>query len=296
MGSATGMNTRPSVSLPGGDGIVEERDQMRQLAAATGGKAYMLNNLSEEIEQAFDLGVRAYAITYTPAEYSTDESWHKVKITVDGGYHLSYRPGYLATSTGVPGGRQGFRLEDGKKVSTRTSDKHDATKPILFTVKVEPESAKMQPGVKKGRLRIALTFRIPADQLMFVHADDRWKSDLLVCSYAYDSDGKMKGGKLQEVDTVLTDEQWQRAQKQELPAQQEIEVPKDAGYLLMAVRDKRSKRIGNFLLSMRAVRALQGASLSSDPPASGPPRAQQTGPFAPGGAAIPDTPPKPPTQ
>lgn len=270
MRSVSGMHT-PTVGLPGDDSIIEQRDQMRQLASATGGKAYMLNNLSEEITQAFDLGLRAYTISYTPAGYATDESWHKVSITVDGGYRLSYRPGYLATSTGVPGGRQGFRLEDGRKVSTRFETGPETSKPLLFTVQVEPGSASGQTPVKKGRLRIALVFKIAADQINFVHEQDRWKSDLLVCSYAYDSDGKIQGGKLQEVNTDLSEEQWQRDQKRQVSTQQAIEIPHNAGYILMAVRDKRSKRIGTFLISMRAIRALEAppanpATATAQPP------------------------------
>ncbi len=256
MAAAAGFGRTPVVRGPLGDGNIERREQMRQLADATGGKAYMLNNLSEEIGEAFELGVRAYSLSYTPDPYATDDSWHKVKITVDGGYQVSYRSGYLASWTGIPGGRQGIRLEDGQRITTQFDTIHDPKQPVLFTAKIEPYKETAQPKSKTSRIKLRLTFEVPASQLLFIRNNETWKNELLICSYAYDAEGKMRGGKLQEIDTALTDEQWQRAQKQQLPGSQEIEVPKDAKYLLVAVRDKRSKRIGNLLLSMRAIRAL----------------------------------------
>ncbi len=275
--AAAGFSRTPVVAGPGGGGDMERRDQMRQLATATGGKAYMLNNLAEEIGEAFDLGVRAYTLAYTPTAYATDDSWHRIKITVDGNYQLSYRPGYLAAWTGMPGGRQGFQLEDGERIATHSDAAHDARQPILFTVKIEPMAEEPRPNARRGQFKVALTFQVPTSQLSFEQSGGRWRNELLVCSYAYNSSGKMEGGKLQELDTSLTDEQWQRAQKQQVPARQEILVPRNAGYLLMAVRDKRSKRIGTFLLSMRAVRALPAAVGTSvlTPPEAHPDKAEQ---------------------
>ena len=256
------MKRTPTVAGPDAEGPAEQRQQMRELASITGGKAYMLNNLSEEVSEAFDLGVRAYTLTYAPSVYTTDESWHRVRITVDGGYHLSYRQGYLATWSGVPGGREGFRLEDGKKISTRLDPNRFSADPIHFTVKVAPQTEAGIPNAAKGKIRVALDFRIATDQVDFVHKDDRWIGELLIYAYAYDSSGKIKGGKLHELDTSLNDEQWQRAQHQQLPLQQVLDLPKDADYLLMAVRDKRSQRLGTFFLPMRVVRTLSAAPIS----------------------------------
>ena len=249
--SAT-LSRTPIVAGPFGAGDAERRDSASRLAAATGGKAYSLNNLADEVGEAFDLGTRAYTVEYVPNPYSTDESWHRVRITVDGNYHLSYRPGYLATWSGVPGGRQGFRLEDGEKVSTGTTD---ALKPLVFTAKVAPAP----DAGGKGPLRLRISFQIAADQVSFVPKNGRWQDQLLVCSYAYDVQGRMRGGKLQQLDTSLTRDQWQRAKGEALAAEQTIDVPKNAGYLVLAVRDKTSRRIGTYLLPMRAVRALPTA-------------------------------------
>lgn len=196
---------RTQVLQPSGDGPAEQRDAMRELAQATGGKAYMLNNIAAEVEQAFDLGTRAYTLTYTPKEYAVDESWHKVRITVDGNYQLSYRPGYLASWTANPEQRQGFRLVDRAKVPAGA----DERKPVLFDVKVAP----LAEAGPKGTARVAVEYLIPADQLLFAHGIQGWRNQVLVTTYAYDAAGKIRDGKQQELDTTLTEEQWPKAQK-----------------------------------------------------------------------------------
>lgn len=246
---------RTQVLQPAGDGPAEQRDAMRELAEATGGKAYMLNNIATEVEQAFELGTRAYTLTYTPAQYAMDESWHKVRITVDGNYRLSYRPGYLASWTANPEQRQGFRLVNGAKVAAGA----DERKPVLFNVKVAP-LAETGP---KGMARVAVEYLIPARQLTFTHGMKGWSNQVVVTSYAYDPAGKIRDGKQQELDTTLTEEQWPKAQKQMVRAQQTVEVPKDAKYLLFLVRDRRSDRTGTITLSMRGVRALPTAPEAS---------------------------------
>ena len=256
MAAASGVGKPHFVQSTDADGVATEREQMQRLAKATGGKAYMLNNLSEEISEAFDLGLRAYTLSYTPSRYVTDESWHTVSVTVNGNYKLSYRPGYLATWTGTPNGRQGFRLEDGEEVSTNTQSGHGSTTPIVFTVKVEPQSESTAKHGKQSELPVTLRFRIPVPQLDFEQRNGQWSNQLLVCSYVYDSDGKMKGGRLQELDTTLNSEQWQRAQTEQVSAEQQITIPKGAEYLLITVRDKRSKRAGTYSLSKRAVLSL----------------------------------------
>lgn len=253
--ASSGVTGARQVTAPEADGVSTERSEMRQLAQATGGKAYVLNNLSEEISEAFELGVRAYSVAYTPSPYATDDSWHTVRITVDGDYRLAYRPGYLATWTGLPGGRrEGVRLEGGNALTGRSEPGKAPTQPIVFTVKVEPQ----RPAGKDRADAVGLRFRVPTEQLDFVRQDGRRTNRLLVSAYAYDGDGKVRGGRQQELDTTLSEAQWQQAQAggQQVGAEQRIAVPKTARYLLMVVRDAHSRRVGSYFLSVRAVRAL----------------------------------------
>lgn len=53
---ANAASTKREVGPPAGANDTDERSQMRKMAEATGGRAYFLNNLTEEIDQAFDLG------------------------------------------------------------------------------------------------------------------------------------------------------------------------------------------------------------------------------------------------
>src|SRR6185437_5776730 len=42
-----------------------------------------------------------YTLTYRPGDLKANNKWHKVKIAVDGPFHLSYRRGYFDDGTGI---------------------------------------------------------------------------------------------------------------------------------------------------------------------------------------------------
>lgn len=235
--------------------LATEHDEARRLARVTGGKAYALNFIADEVRETFDLCLHAYTVAYTPSPYRTDESWHAVTISVDGDYRLSYRRGYLATWTGTPNVRPGTRLRDGKKTTWAPAPGQEATAPLLFTVSIEPEQAELPPA-KRSSPTVTLRVRIPVDQLSFAQRNGRSSNQVILSSYAYNSDGKLKDGKVQELDTVLSRDQLDHAQTRVVAAEQTIALPRDAHYLLVTVRDRLSQRVGSLSLPAQTVRTL----------------------------------------
>ena len=266
--AASGITPAPSVLGSPASGVVQERSEMRSLADATGGRAYTLNHLAPEISEAFTLGLRAYALSYTPSPYQNDDSWHRVRLlvnappTVPGPLSLSYRPGYLATWTGLAGGRVGIRLDPGNaKVLTGGAASVTAAAPLPFEVQIEPGTP---DPTRKHTLPLTLRFTIPAEELDFHHTDTGWHDQLVIASYVYNAEGRIRGGRMQQVSTTLNEAQWTAVQGKRLPATQTIDVPSNADYLMLELRDAGNHRAGSLMLSMRAVRSLSSAPSTPD--------------------------------
>ncbi|WP_419804992.1 VWA domain-containing protein [Terriglobus sp.] len=245
--------------------VSDARSQMHALAAATGGRAYMLNNLSDEIGEAIDVGRSAYSLSYSPAAYRMDQSFHQVTVQVDGGYTVSYRMGYLATYTGAAGEPPRSRLLRG---GVKTADAASNV-PLVFQVRLLAHDDPQH---------ITVDFSMALAELKQEHAQGVWSSKLLVATYAYDASGKVRSGKVQQLDTALSDVQFQQASDkgQRVATRQELTLPKGAKYLLVVARDRDSQRTGNVLLQTRL--------LASLPPAVVPPTSEAapiTAPAAP---------------
>ncbi len=266
--STSGLTSQSLLGLPA-TGAFQERSEMRSLAEATGGRAYTLNHLAPEISEAFTLGLRAYALAYTPSPYRNDDSWHRVRLSVDtpptvaGPLSLSYRPGYLATWSGVAGGRVGIRLDPGNaRVATGGAASAEALSPLVFEVHVEPGTP---DPAHHHTIPLSLSFAVPAEQLDFHHTSAGWQDQLVVASYVYNAEGRIKGGSMQRLTTLVADEQWPAAQGKRLPVVQTLSVPTNADYLMLELRDAGNHRAGNLMLSMRAVRSLAPSSTSPAP-------------------------------
>ncbi len=85
-------------------GMAAQQGEMEELARAIGGHAYYdTNGLTEAAAQVLNHGGSFYTISYSPSNFHNDNKWHTVRVTVEGGYHLSYRQGYFADSSMAPG-------------------------------------------------------------------------------------------------------------------------------------------------------------------------------------------------
>ena len=270
-----GTLSSPSILGSPASGVMQERSEMRSLAEATGGRAYTLNHLAPEIAEAFTLGLRAYALSYTPVPYQNDDSWHRVRVTVDtpptvpGPLSLSYRPGYLATWSGVAGGRTGIRLDpNSAKVPTGGAAAATAASPLAFEVHIEPGAP---DPTHKHTLPLNLRFAVPVAELDFHHSDSGWRNQLVIASYVYNAQGRIKGGRMQQLKSTVSDAQWTAAQGKRLPVTQSLDVPANADYLMLELRDSGNMRAGSLMLPMRIVRSLVPASpAAGETPAGSP--------------------------
>lgn len=265
--AATSNSSRLTVPDPLTTTDATRYGYMQQIAEATGGEAYHLNNLRQEIEQVLQAGKSAYTLSYSPGGYTSDQSWHKVRITVDGLYRVSYRRGYLATFSGgqQPGSSQqtgGGQPSEGSRPFTLAAANATASSlpspgtPLLFEVHTDPPLTSNLPGVtaehkKPGSITVSIA--IPVQQLGFLYDGHLWTSKAVVSAYAYDDMGRLKGGDEQELTSSLTEEQWKAQQGRKVQTLQSFVLPRSAHYVLFVVEDHNARRRGTLMLPARAL-------------------------------------------
>lgn len=255
------MDPRGVILAPAwSDRLQEQYGYEQQLAEATGGTSSHLNNLEQQIDRAVSLGREAYTLSYSPADYQSDGSWHAVRVAVDGPYRISYRQGYSATWAGSSAAETRRLLSAGKGNAPVSHAASTGDKPLIFTVQMEkPEAsdggtAQPAPPVHPNDPVISVAVRIPVSQLGFTHNGGQWRSSATVAAYAYDEVGKLKGGEQQELDSSLSEGQWQTAQTQQVSTHQTFAVPRSAKYIVFVVSDKASQRQGTLLVPAQAFR------------------------------------------
>jgi len=261
-----GVTGGPAV-LPSTNIVGEKREEysaMQQLAEATGGTSSHLNDLEQQINRAVSLGQDSYSLSYAPAGYTTDNSWHTIRVIVDGPYRISYRRGYLASWTGLTASGSSLGparlLSAGGKAHAVKLAVPSADKPLIFTVQIDQPatalSADMSPAPHRAHKggRVTISVHIPVQQLGFTHDGGNWQSSATVAAYAYDNFGNLKGGERQELNSALSDEKWQAAQTSQVATHQAFTIPRSAKYVLFVVTDKASRRQGTLMIPARALR------------------------------------------
>src|SRR5206468_5298769 len=85
-----------------GRGVTTEglRKIMQRLSAPTGGRALFTDSI-DELHEAFgellDELSNQYLLGYPPTNTRRDDSWHRIKVDVDGYHQIRARQGYRAT-------------------------------------------------------------------------------------------------------------------------------------------------------------------------------------------------------
>ncbi len=99
------------------DSVAFQHINMSNVAEATGGRAvYNRNFVAQTTQHLIDTSNDFYTLSYSPHDFHYDNSWHKVKVVVNGNsYNLSYRRGYFAD-----GNDPRNKAEDTKPAGSRT--------------------------------------------------------------------------------------------------------------------------------------------------------------------------------
>ncbi len=240
---------------------INEQETMRQLAEATGGKAYLNNNdIKGAVEKSLDNGSSYYTLIYSPNDKSK-EGYRKITLHLASGkYDLSYRDGYYVNDSSL------------KSAVSNAEDKRAATPPIdamriamqrgapppsqilfkaLFVsdIKRSDKPAKGNIATPKSkppyRLITIAYAASPSDISMPARPDGLRHVNLDFVALVYDRDGQLFTQQTDRVDVFAKPEAIQDFVREGVRYQQQIAVPaKGEFYLRSGIHDLIGDKIG----------------------------------------------------
>ena len=276
MGGAGGRGSRgirmPSGSSGGGSNqsaaakadqkflqqTVVEHATMKEIAEDTGGEAFMDNNgLKGAVAQAIANGSHYYTIGYVPPLKKYDGSFHRIKLSVDGGYQAAYRRGYYADDPAkAPINPQAVQ----NAINVAVQRGAPPLSQILFKVrvlsvddpaargvKVSPDPAGSTVASLKGLVkRYLVDYAVDVHPLAFTATPDGVRhARLEFAVIAYDADGKRLNYADRGGEYNLTPELYDRVLRTGVPMHQEIDLPAGLVFLRIVVHDLDSTLIGS---------------------------------------------------
>jgi VWFA-related protein len=235
---------------------------MEQTAEATGGQAFFnMNGLQQIGSHIVSTDSSFYTLSYSPHNFSYDNKWHTVRITLDGTpYHLSYRRGYFADATGTPVPGSSHKpppplLADG---STPTAPDIRSS-PIIFQATVLPASdpalaletdfVRIHPPLppKKGVTPITIRYSFPADAFTTQPVDGKQRAVAVVAVLALDNNGLRVAQHADEVTLNFGRE----SPDHPIKIEQQIDLAKGDTFLNLVVWDTLTGRIGTLQMSLQ---------------------------------------------
>ena len=239
-----------------------ERDTLNQIAADTGGKAFFNSNAIEEaIATATEQGSNYYTLSYTPSNRKYNGKFRKIKVTAaEKGYHLHYRPGYIADDPYAP-----LKPDDLYRNIGAAAMQHGSpqSRQILFSVQIVPTGAKKKgESAKAGEILVAseATPRLPAtvdlqhygidyavdsSDLRFVSMENGTHHCVLnFVMAAYDQEGMQLTGVSRVWTSDLKPPDYEDVITGGVRIHQEVDVPVKAVSLRLGIVDAISNHLG----------------------------------------------------
>ena len=254
-----------------------EQSMMKEIADDTGGRAFVnTNGLSQVIAKIAADSADFYTLSYSPADAKMDGTYRKIEVKIAGGnFNVSYRRGYFAHDTGLPGGELVLREKAINQLAAENPGAVDPLLPfmdlgmpqseqILYTANVQPVAAEAGTGggdqdkKKSGGQNYAVDFSIVLKDLdLKLDSDGLHKGMLNLSLIAYDKYGKVASRKEHMVAVNIKPDVYPIYQRSGLPMRTEIEVPKGQYWLRTGVYDQGSHKVGTMEIALDSVVPLQ---------------------------------------
>ncbi len=258
--------------------LTAEHDAMDEIAQSSGGHAfYNTNGLEHAVATATVDGANYYTLSYSPANTKFDGSLRRIRVHLaQKGCHLSYRRSYFADdesslkgkATEVPHDHVDATMQRGAPLARE----------LIITAHVAPEGAPalatpdqidqllrfpaFASQKKWDTVRIqgyAIDYAVLGKQLTFVvPADGVRRGNLEFLFAAYDADSNLLLSTRSSVDETLPPKLLEQVRAGAFRARQRIDIPAQAAWLRLAVRDAVGNRIGSLEIPL---------PLAAEPPA-----------------------------
>lgn len=260
-GSARARN-QANLSNLGSDNLkllkqnMQEEATLNQIAAETGGKAYMwTNGLSEAVADAVQIGSTYYTIGFSPA--ALDGQFHKIEIRLDNSADkLAYRSGYFA---GVPAHSSALNPEV-SLVAATSMHGAPASSEVLFQARVLDAA---DPGLKGSRLpegpagdmaasigqparRVIVDVKVDPEKLALERTLAGARTGKIeFVLIAYDAEGKRVNYLDRGFQMSLSPDQYAGVLKNGIPIRLALDLPPHRVFLRIAVHDLTAGRVGS---------------------------------------------------
>jgi VWFA-related protein len=205
------------------------RQEMLEIAKATGGKAQFNNNITQALRDDFNQAKTYYTVAYTPPDKGWQGAYHRIQVSVDKPEaQLVYREGYYARSAEAEAKPTQEQFRDALRLSA------PAEQAVQFTSQVtrSGESATVAYGVEPN------TVNFQED------ASGQFLTDIDFAILEYDAKGKVLDKSLIRLSGTMTPEQRAQLSSKTLSAKQTITLRAGATNLVLGVRDRVSGRFG----------------------------------------------------
>ena len=250
-----------------------QQSMMKDIADETGGRAFMnTNGLSEVMKRITNDSADFYTLSYAPTDTKMDGGYRKIDVKVAGGnYNLSYRRGYFARDTDLPGASLTERNQEVHKLAAQNPGAVDPllsfmdlgmpqSEQILYELKIQPVAPKadaagaVQSAEKKGGQDYAVDFAIDLKDLnLKLDSDGLHKGVLNISLIAYDRYGKIGARKDHLVQLSIKPDVWAVYQQTGVQLHAEIAVPKGQYWLRTGVYDQKSRKVGTMEVALSSV-------------------------------------------
>jgi VWFA-related protein len=232
--------------------------QMSNVAEATGGRAiYNRNFLAQAIKQLIDTSNDFYTLSYSPHDFRFDNSWHKVKVTLNGNpYNLSYRHGYFAD-----GNDPHNKAEDPQPSASKTKllangetvEMPEVRGPsIVFQARVLPASGLPQSPAKKGAIPYTIRYSLPMHDFVMRNVDGKQQVVMGVAAMAFDANGNSTARLTQQITATFSPENLPSSGEPVYMFEQQINLKNGENYLYLGVWDMNTGQFGTIQLSLDA--------------------------------------------
>ena len=205
------------------------RQEMLEIAKATGGTAQFNNNISQALRDDFNQANTYYTVAYPPPDKEWQGAYHRIQISVDKPEaQLVYREGYYARSAEPEVKPTPEQFRNALRLGA------PAEQAVQFTSQITKsgESATVEYGVEPK------TVNFEED------ASGQFLTDIDFAIMEYDAKGKVLDKSAIRLSGKMTPEQRAHLSAKTLSAKQTIPLKVGATNLVLGVRDRVSGRFG----------------------------------------------------
>lgn len=235
---------------------MQEEATLNQIAAETGGKAYLrTNGLGDAIADAVGIGSTYYTVGFAPT--LLDGQFHKIEIKLAGpGDKLAYRSGYLAAPPArLSGVNPGISL-----IEATTQHGAPAASQILFEAKVldsdspslrgtslpRGPAGEMSASLVQPARRVIVDVRAdPAGMALEQTPSGSRAGKIEFVLIAFDEDGKRVNYLDRGFQMSLRPEQYAGVVQDGIPIRLALDLPPHRVFLRIAVHDLMSGKVGS---------------------------------------------------